>query len=221
MKTRCFLMAAVLTLAFLFFAVIQPVILMAGPPLVCHPFEIGKSASLPAGNGPFGMKRDYDRSQLVEQTLALLTPETPVIVRMETIRLAMLYATRGLDGLEGRKGYSSEDKALVFSLISRLSARALDAEAEGKTDALAWFDAGYFIESCEQAGLNTGLSGYDWVKKALAMRGSDAEIEFAAALICTMKGRGSKDQHLQKAAAGAAKGSLLAVNIAKHFGKSK
>ncbi len=221
MKSRCFLMAAVLTLAFLFFAVIQPVILMAGPPLVCHPFEIGKAVSLPFGSGAFETKRDYDRSQLVEQTLGLLQPETPVIVRMETIRRAVVYASRGLEGLEGRKGYSNEDKALVFALISRLSARTLDAEVEGKTDALAWFDAGYFIETCRQAGIETGLSGYDWVKKALALRGSDAEIEFAAALVCTMKGRGDHRPHLTKATAGAAKGSLLAINISKHFGKSK
>lgn len=221
MKTRCFLMAALLTPAFLAFAVIQPVILMAGPPLVCHPFEIGNAASLPSSNGPFGMKANYDRTQLVEQTLALLKPETPVIVRMETIRRAVVYASRGLEGLEGNKGYSNEDKALAFELISRLTARALNADAEGRADALAWFDAGYFVESCEQAGLHTGLGGYDWVKKALQMRGKDAEIEFAAALICTMKNRGSQDEHLQKATAGASKGSLLAVNIAKHFGKTK
>jgi hypothetical protein len=214
-------MVAVLTLAFLFFVVIQPAILLAGPPLVCHPFEIGKSASLPFGSGAFEVKRDYNRSQLVEQTLSFLRPETPVIVRMETIRRAVVYAGRGLEGLEGRKGYSSEDKSLAFALISRLSARALDAEMEGKPNALAWFDAGYFIETCRQAGIESGLSGYGWVKKALAMRGSDAEIEFAAALICTMKGSGDHRPHLSKATAGAAKGSLLAVNLEKHFGKTK
>ncbi len=211
--------AGLTILGFLALAVIQPANLLAGPPLVCHPFEIGSASSLPAGSGAFGMKGNYDRTQLVEQTLALLKPETPVIVRMETLRRAAVYTSRGLEGLEKNKGYSDEDKALAFALISRLSARALNAEATGRSDALAWFDAGYFIESCEQAGFHTGLAGYDWVKKALALRGGDPEIEFAAALICTMKGRGSRDEHLRKASAGARKGSLLAANIDKHFGK--
>ncbi|MCI0330308.1 MAG: hypothetical protein L0196_05065 [candidate division Zixibacteria bacterium] len=211
--------AGLTILGLLTLVVVQPAKLLAGPPLVCHPFEIGNASSLPAGSGPFGMKGNYDRSQLVEQTLTLLKSETPVIVRMETLRRAAVYVSRGLAGLEGNKGYSNEDKALAFALVSRLSARALDAESEGRSDALAWFDAGYFIESCEQAGFRTGLAGYDWVKKALALRGGDSEIEFAAALMCSMKGRGSRDEHLRKASAGARKGSLLAANIDKHFGK--
>lgn len=221
MKTRsfAFLIAGLTTLGLLTLTVVQPTDLFAGPPLVCHPFEIGNASSLPAGSGPFGMKGNYDRTQLVEQTLTLLKPETPVIVRMETLRRAAVYTSRGLAGLEGNKGYSDEDKALAFALISRLSARALDAEAEGRSDAQAWFDAGYFIESCEQAGFSTGLAGYDWVKKALALRGGDPEIEFAAALICTMKGRSNHQEHLRKASVGARKGSLLAANIDKRFGK--
>ena len=35
------------------------------------------------------MSTAYDRTKLVSETLALLTPEMPVIVRMETIRLPM------------------------------------------------------------------------------------------------------------------------------------
>lgn len=221
MKRRSFAfpIAGLTILGLLTLAVVQPAKLLAGPPLVCHPFEIGNASSLPAGSGPFGMKGNYDRSQLVEQTLGFLKPETPVIVRMETLRRAAVYASRGLEGLERNKGYSDEDKALAFGLISRLAARALNAEAEGRAEALAWFDAGYFIESCEQAGFSTGLAGYDWVKKALVLRKGDPEIEFAAALICSMKGRGSREEHLRKASAGARKGSLLAANIDKHFGK--
>jgi len=204
----------------LFLSSLAPTPALAGPPLICRQFEIGKAASLPYGSGPFATKRDYDRSQLVEQTLLLLQPETPVIVRMETLRRAAVYTSRGLEGLEKDKGYSDEDKALAFALLSRLTARALNREAEGKTDALAWFDAGYFIESCEQAGLKTGMIGYDWVKKASKMRDGDPEMEFAAALICMMKGRGSKDEHLKKATDGARPGTLLAKNVARHFGKN-
>jgi hypothetical protein len=123
--------------------------------------------------------------------------------------------------LEKKGQYSPQDRSLAFELISRLTACALNAEAEGKADALAWFDAGYFIETCEQAGLKTGMSGYNWVRKASKMRRDDAEIEFAAALICTMKERGSREEHLRKATTGAKPNTLLARNIEKHFGKSQ
>ncbi len=68
----------------------------AGPPLVCHPLLIGNAKSLPSGDSPFGFDKEYNRDQLIEETLALLSPNMPVIVRMETLRRATLYATRNL-----------------------------------------------------------------------------------------------------------------------------
>ncbi len=70
----------------------------SGPPLVCHPLLIGNAKSLPSGDGPFGFDKEYNRDQLIEETLALLSPNMPVIVRMETLRRATLYATRNLSG---------------------------------------------------------------------------------------------------------------------------
>src|SRR4026208_1903074 len=67
---------------------------LAGPPLLCHPFDIGNAKSLPWlgekswDEGQPGYKLD----RLVADTEALLTPSTPVIVRMETLRRAALYA---------------------------------------------------------------------------------------------------------------------------------
>src|SRR5690349_19265087 len=55
---------------------------LAGPPLICHPIEIGNAKSLPwAGKEWRDVKRDYDLNRLVPDTLALLTPEAPVLVR--------------------------------------------------------------------------------------------------------------------------------------------
>src|SRR5437879_2489012 len=66
---------------------------LAGPPLLCHPFEIGTARSLPMGNGGWQeIDRKYDTSHLVADTLALLTPDAPIKVRMETIRRATVYA---------------------------------------------------------------------------------------------------------------------------------
>ena len=57
----------------------------AGPPLLCFPFETGGAASLPMKSGDWkGVDVKYDVSRLTEDTLALLTPATPVVARMET-----------------------------------------------------------------------------------------------------------------------------------------
>ena len=61
---------------------------LAGPPFICHPFEIGSAKSLPwgASNNYMGMRDDYDFSHVVADTEMLLTPSMPTLVRMETLR---------------------------------------------------------------------------------------------------------------------------------------
>ncbi|MEK6570505.1 MAG: hypothetical protein AABZ61_03985, partial [Bacteroidota bacterium] len=83
---------ALTALCFLIAGIAIPESAYAGPPLICHPLNIGNAKSLPSGNGPFETKRDYNRAGLVEETLALLIPDMPVIVRMETLRRATIYA---------------------------------------------------------------------------------------------------------------------------------
>src|SRR5688572_20275282 len=69
---------------------------LAGPPLLCHPFDIGSARSLPWNDTAawWNGRSDYDVRNLVADTQALLTPATPVIVRMETLRRAAIYASR-------------------------------------------------------------------------------------------------------------------------------
>ena len=71
---------------------------LAGPPLICHPVEIHGAKSLPwnaHAQGWDGADKSYDAStRLIPDTLALLTPLTPVSVRMETLRRASIYAAR-------------------------------------------------------------------------------------------------------------------------------
>src|SRR5688572_14575533 len=110
---------------------------LAGPPLVCHPIEIGPAASLPFGQGPYDTEPGYDRSRLVADTLGLLGPEVPVLVRMETIRRASIYATKD----------AAAEPAVAQQLLMRLLGRVLDAQTQGKEDALALFDAGYALET--------------------------------------------------------------------------
>lgn len=100
----------------------------AGPPLICHPNDIGTAASLPWNTtaGWNGMVPSYDTHNLVSDALALLSAGSSTTqVRMETLRRAAIYTSR--------------DPALADQLARRLFARH------------AWFEAGYFIEAVQEA----------------------------------------------------------------------
>jgi hypothetical protein len=161
----------------------------AGPPLICQQFDTGSAKSLPWKGGPdwHGVDSSYNLATLADDTLSLLTPGTPIRARMETLRRAGIYSTK--------------DARLAGELTGRLLARALDAEANGKSDALAWFDAGYFVETIRQAtfvyrynmlnpaekaswqlrGETPRLDGYPWVQKAIRLGGAD--MDYALSLI--------------------------------------
>jgi len=120
----------ILTAALLVVLISRPA--AAGPPLLCFPFDIGSARSLPMGHGDWrAVDPKYDVSQLVTDTLALLAPSTPVILRMETLRRATIYAAANRD--------------VAKDLMSALKARA-DAKAP-----LAAFDLGYLVESYLEA----------------------------------------------------------------------
>lgn len=223
LKKNClFRFFATLAAAMLVFANVA----QAGPPLVCHAFEIGNAKSLPlAGHGwNLSGSENYDSKNLAADTLEMLQPDTPVLVRMETLRRATLYAR--------------QDPLAAKELLAKLYARANSAENAGHPDALAWFDAGYLVETYKQwigqnlphmtdgmrldANPASGVDGYAWVKKAIALRaaalhGDDAQMEFAAALITLSGPREEHALHAQKAIAGAKADALLAQNLATHF----
>jgi hypothetical protein len=181
----------------------------AGPPLICHPIEIGPARSLPSvdlnyqkGSG------GYDLKNLTLDTLAILDANTPVLVRMETLRRATLYAR--------------QDSQVAKELLTRLHARAANSDA-GNLSALAWFDAGYLAEAYKQwigkgePNPASGIDGYGWVMKAISLRGSDPEMEFAAALITLYGPERERSDHVEKAMAGAKTDPLLARNLASNF----
>ncbi len=198
----------------------------AGPPLICHTIEIGQAKSLPwiSHNWNLSGGENYDTKNLVRDTLEILAPGTPVLVRMETLRRATLYARK--------------DPVAAKELLARLHARATAAESSGHSDALAWFDVGYLAETYKQwLGQNlphmtdgmrmdpnpaAGVDGYAMVKNALALRGptlhgDDPQMEFAAALITLSGPQDEHHQHALKAIAGAKSDPLLAQNLATHF----
>jgi hypothetical protein len=198
---------------------------IAGPPLICHAIDIGTAQSLPWTSSGWNLsgQETYDVSRLVPDTLALLAPSTPVLVRMETLRRATLYAQKRT--------------AIAMELLMRLEART----RENPKDALAAFDFGYLAECYKQASWLTQhtdwlkategvgnaranvamkIDGYEWVRKAIVLRGSDPQMEFAAALMTTEGARSEHNQHLQNAMAGAKADALLARNLASRFPKN-
>jgi hypothetical protein len=212
-----------------YFAVIVGGLLMiaapalAGPPLICHAIDIGAEQSLPWTSTGWNLsgQEKYDVSRLVADTLALLTPSTPVLLRMETLRRATLYG--------------QQRTAVAKELLLRLEART----QENPKDALAAFDFGYLVECYKQASwlhqhtdwlkasgdsaganLATKIDGYSWVLKAITLRGSDPQMEFAAALMTTDGARSEHDRHLQNAMAGAKADAMLARNLSSRFPKS-
>ena len=209
-----------------FFAILKAILFfadsaMAGPPLICHAFEIGQAKSLPLDSHGWNLSgsENYDTKNLATDTLEILKPDTPILVRMETLRRATLYARK--------------DPLAAKELLTKLHARATSAESAGHLDALAWFDAGYLVETYKQwigkdlphmtdgmrldSNPAAGIDGYGWVKKAIALRGDDAEMEFAAALITLSGPPEEHTQHAQKAIAGAKADALLAQNLATHI----
>ncbi len=191
---------------------------LAGPPLLCHPFDIGSAASLPwgSGSGWFDGSPSYRLSELVADTEALLGPDTPVVVRMETLRRAAIYASR--------------DPKIAGALVERLAAKASKSKAAGQPDALAFMDAAYATEALRQIVLIGGLTGYkdkvdgvrdvlkghdgvQYINTSVAAKPADAGLEFAAALIAAGKDRAAYERHAERARAGASQDPLLARNL--------
>jgi len=191
---------------------------LAGPPFICHPFEIGSAASLPWTNGDYlGMRGDYDITRVVADAEALLKTEMPTLARMETLRRAVLYA--------------SQNRALAERLVATLAARVDAADKTGRSDAIALFDLGYTLEAMsevemlghhmgsdlavrgrELAGMTRPDDGRALILKSAALRSDDAGIAFALALIERAE---DKQPHLLKARAGAKQDRLLATNMAR------
>ncbi len=190
---------------------LAPSLAIAGPPLLCFPMITSAAPSLPWGTGGWqSIDPSYTVSRLADDTVALLGPSVPTLARMETLRRAALYA--------------ATDPAAADRLFSALRARA-SSKGAAPADALARFDLGYAVEAFRQTqhtdrGVRSKApaeDGYALVKQALAARGDDAAMEYAAALIAVGgEFRGAAAEHVRRAAAGAKPGSDLARTLEAH-----
>ena len=95
---------------------------IAGPPLICHPFEIGEAKSI-AWNGKQwrDVKKDYDLNQLVPDVMAILETDAPVLVRMETMRRAAVYAVWSLR--DAKVGFAPKGDRAAIALLDKILAR--------------------------------------------------------------------------------------------------
>jgi len=189
---------------------------LAGPPLICHPFDTGSTKLLAWGADPSNWNAalpSYDLKALTNDTLRVLAADPAVLARMENLRRATIYAMR--------------DPAVAHEFLKAMIGRALSTTPAAAT----WFDAGYVIEAYKQAkhlrpanghfdrsawaavDETLKVDGYGFVKKAIAMGGPSAEMEFAASL---MTQGAVASAHRSRATAAAERGSLLAANLAKY-----
>jgi hypothetical protein len=213
---RMFRTALVTSAALLVIVTATPA--FAGPPLLCHPYDIGTARSLPwsGAHNWFDGDASYRLDNLVSDTEALLTPATPVIVRMETLRRAAIYA--------------SADGVVAARLLDRFVKRAETPAAGGQADALHLLDAAYIAGAYREmlllsrdsawasraAGLRAALGNTKdaaLIARSVAARPDDPGIRFAAALILSDSDRQAYREHAEKARAGAARDPLLARNI--------
>jgi len=183
----------------------------AGPPLVCHAFDIGNAGSLPWVSHDWNLSggERYDTRGLSKDTVAILDSSPVVLVHMETLRRATLYARK--------------DAGSAKQLLLLLTARAEASERSARPNALAIFDAGYLAETYKQwlgdgaRNPANGMDGYALVEKALRLDPNDGQMEFAAALIALRFPGAERREHAKKAMAGAQRDELLARNLNSRF----
>jgi hypothetical protein len=183
---------------------------LAGPPLICFPFDIGQAKSLPMGTRDWdSVDPKYNPAHLVDDTLALLTPQTPVIVRMETLRRAAIYATKSAK--------------LAATLLDTMRTRAARKDADA---GLAVFDFGYLAETYKQAAYIQGsqttmagdIDGYGLVQKALALTDAKA-MTFALVAMNMDKKHGVQElrEHIAAAREAAKTDASVRQNLATHW----
>lgn len=184
---------------------------LAGPPLICHSFDIGNASSLPWTSHDWNLtgSETYNTKNLAADTIAILDSNPMVLVHMETLRRATLYARK--------------DPVAAKELLLKLVARANAAGTSTPSSALASFDEGYLAETYKQwlgndrSNPAQGLDGYALVQRAIQVRADDPQMEFAAALIALSGPASGQQEHAQKAIAGAKSDPLLARNLSAHF----
>jgi hypothetical protein len=163
-----------------------------------------------------GIRDDYDVYGVVADTEALLTPSTPTLVRMETLRRATVYASR--------------NRQVAEQLMAFVTGRIASVPRPGYPDALALFDAGCVIEVMREleqfapgsklfwardraiVGITQPYSPRALLEQSAALRPNDGAIQLALALVLPAN---EAEPYLRRARARAGRDDLLANNLAR------
>jgi hypothetical protein len=190
----------------------------AGAPFLLTPFDIGFAKTLPWGNSrnSLGISEGYDIHRVVADTEALLGPSMPTLVRMETLRRAVVYASR--------------DRKVADELVAFVIGRVTRLEAPGPPEPIALFDAGFVVEALNElqqfaagskvfwgvdrdiVGLTRPYDGRALLEQSAALRPNDTSIQFALALVVPQS---QAEMYLRRARVGARDDALLANNLAR------
>jgi hypothetical protein len=199
--------------AFCFTLSLFAVSAFAGPPLICHAYDIGNAKSLPriGHNWNLSGNESYDTNNLVADTLSILDSGPTVLIHMETLRRAALHGQKNPQAF----------KPLLIKMIARTDASSNNAMAAS----LASFELGYLTATLAQlhwiykdfASPAQSLDAKILVDKAIHLRGNDPQMEFAAALVTLGGPADAHYAHTQRALAGAESDALLARNLSAHF----
>lgn len=185
---------------------------VAGPPLLCHSIDIGGALSLPFGTNSWKDRSEQvTASEILAATLRILNSDSPVLLRMETLRRATIYA--------------ADDATLAGNLLVHLLENVVENGTEGRRAALAQFDLGYLLCTYQQQSSSlpqlARTSGYVWVQKAARALPEESAVQFACALITCYPRQTVFAGHLQAALRGASNDRLLADNLVAHFGQGE
>jgi F0F1-type ATP synthase membrane subunit c/vacuolar-type H+-ATPase subunit K len=180
-------------------------------------FDIGDARSLPWGDDWSHEQPEYQLAGLIADTEALLTPSTPIVVRLETLRRAVLYASR--------------DRLIAHRLLMTFRERAKKNHLSVQPEPIAYLDEAFVNDllwqvgehsnepltsrSREVRGLVRQADGYNHLQKGLALHPRDPAYQFGAALLAGVTGLGSAafGRHASQAIAAAADDPLLARNL--------
>lgn len=191
---------------------------LKGPPAVCQPFAIGDAASLPWDEGAFGIDPGFSTSKLVPMTHKLLDGQSDALVRMETLRRAVIYAfgvgDYGMKTPPSKEVRKLRAQELILMLQQRALAVHLGEQAATTAQAMPpLFDLGYALSAIHQldgaikapSGFSTGEQE---LTKSTSWSGASAAMHLGAGLGLWLScDQDLRDQHFLKAATMAPKQS--------------
>lgn len=158
----------------------------AGPPAACFQFDIGNMKSLPwraasseAGTAePFALFPTYSEKNLMDDTIQILDGSTDILLHIETLRRAAIYAAH-FDGKPSKGREGSVSARLAVFIMNR----SLLQIARNGGHAAAWVDAGFALTAIQQ--MSPGFARLEargpYFSKATTLAPGDPAVHLACA----------------------------------------